>query len=616
MNFIGSEKESDMGRQKIEWKKILKKLSPYTIRKGILYLRHYGLKEFVLKFTERFETSDVDYQQWFFSHRILAEKLERQSQTCWENPAHISIAVPLYKTPEAFLRQMIESVQAQSYPYWELCLADGSETSSEVYKVVLEYQKKDKRIRYQSLENNKGIAGNTNAALEMASGDYIALLDHDDFLEPDTLYEIARQIKEKRADIIYTDEDKISANGTEYFQPHFKPEFNLDLLRSNNYICHFFAVKREIVQKVGGFQKEFEGAQDYDFIFRCVEKSKKIVRVPKILYHWRTHRESTADNPQSKQYAFDAGRRAIEEHLRRCKTDAEVFHTKDFGFYRVKYKVHGTPLVSIIIPNKDQAATLKQCLESIWNGSTYPNIEILIVENNSEKEETFQYYKEIDGKRNVRILYWKETFNYSKINNFGAAHAKGEYLIFLNNDMEVIAPEWIEELLGNCQREEVGIVGARLYYPDHTIQHAGVVIGMGGIAGSMFVGMDGKRTGYLHKAGIQQDMSAVTAACMMVKQTVFSEAGGFEEELAVAFNDIDFCLRVREKGYLVVYNPYVELYHYESKTRGAEDTEEKIRRFQSEIEYMRKRWIKLLKQGDPYYNPNLSLKKWDYSIRT
>ena len=371
-----------------------------------------------------------------------------------------------------------------------------------------------------------------------------------------------------------------------------------------------------IRDRAGGFREEFDGAQDYDFIFRCVENSKEIVRVPKILYHWRTHRQSTADNPASKLYAFEAGKRAIEAHLKRAGEAAEVFHTKDYGFYRVKYQVEGTPLVSIVIPNKDEISTLKKCLESVWEISTYKNIEILIVENNSEKQETFEYYKKIDGKRNVRVLYWKEAFNYSKINNFGISHAKGEYIICLNNDMEVIAPDWIEELLGHCQRAEVGIAGARLYYPDNTIQHAGVVIGMGGVAGSMFVGLDRRRTGYLHKPGIQQDLSAVTAACMMVKKNVFQEVHGFEEKLAVAFNDVDFCLKVREKGYLVVYDPYAELYHYESKTRGAEDTKEKVKRFQGEIQYMKEKWMTLLKKGDPYYNPNLSLKKWDYSLRS
>lgn len=594
---------------------MIKKLSPYTIRKGILYLKHYGIKEFALKFTERFEASDIDYHKWFLEHRATQEKLEEQKKKHWKNPVVISIAVPVYKTPEPFLRQLLESVREQSYPHWELCFADGGEEDVNTERIILEYQRKDERIHYQRLEKNQGISDNTNAALAMASGDYVALLDHDDLLEPDALYEIAEKIAKEKADVLYTDEDKITGDGKEYFQPHFKPGFNLDLLRSNNYICHFFVVRKEIAQKVGGLRKEFDGAQDYDFIFRCIENSERIVHIPKILYHWRTHRESTSDNPASKLYAFEAGKRAIEHHLERTGVEAEVSHTKDYGFYRVKYPCKGEPLISIVIPNKDQKKTLEKCLESIWKVSTYHNFEILVVENNSEQEETFAYYREIDGRHNVRVLFWKDEFNYSKINNFAIEQARGDYIICLNNDMEVISPDWIEELLGHCQRQEVGVVGARLYYPDHTIQHAGIVIGMGGIAGSMFVGMDGRKSGYLHKAAIQQDMSAVTAACMMVKKQIFQEVGGFEEKLAVAFNDVDFCLKVREKGYLVVYDPYVELYHDESKTRGAEDTKEKVRRFQGEIEYMRKRWMNLLKQGDPYYNPNLSLKKWDYSIR-
>lgn len=605
-----------MSRHNIAWKDAVKKISPYTIRKGILYLKHYGPKEFAVKMAERFEKSSEDYQKWFLEHRVTPEKWREQKHVSWDTPVKISIAVPVYKTPEVFLRQMIDSVKRQSYPYWELCIADGSEDDTTAEQIIAEYQKKDKRIRLRKLEKNEGIAGNTNAAIQMATGDYLALLDHDDLLEPDALFETAKKIKETQADILYTDEDKISSDGKEYFQPHFKPEFNLDLLRSNNYICHFFVVRRAIAEKAGGFREEFDGAQDYDFIFRCVENSKTIVRIPKILYHWRTHRQSTADNPASKLYAFEAGKRAIEAHLRRTGQEAEVFHTKDYGFYRVKYQIKGTPLVSIVIPNKDEIPTLKKCLKSIWEISTYKNIEILIVENNSEKQETFEYYKKIDGKRKVRVIYWEKPFNYSKINNFGISHAKGEYVICLNNDMEVIASDWIEELLGHCQRAEVGVVGARLYYPDNTIQHAGVVVGMGGVAGSMFVGMDRRRTGYLHKAGIQQDLSAVTAACMMVKKNIFQEVHGFEEKLAVAFNDVDFCLKVREKGYLVVYDPYAELYHYESKTRGAEDTKEKVKRFQGEIQYMKERWMTLLKKGDPYYNPNLSLKKWDYSLRS
>ena len=337
--------------------------------------------------------------------------------------------------------------------------------------------------------------------------------------------------------------------------------------------------------------------------------------MPEILYHWRTHKASTADNPASKMYAFEAGRRAIEAHLERMGQKGTVTHTPDLGFFRVQYLVQGSPMVSIIIPNKDEKESLEACLHSIKEKTSYQNYEILIIENNSVSEEIFAYYKEIEKDPKIRVLRWEREFNYSAINNFGVQHANGDYLLFLNNDVTVITPDWIEEMLGMCQREEVGAVGVKLLYPDDTIQHAGCVIGIGGIAGHMFVDMPANRTGYLHKASIIQDMSAVTAACMMMKRTAFEEAGGFTEKLAVAFNDVDLCLKVRKSGRLIVYDPYVQLYHMESKTRGAEDSEAKVRRFQEEIEYMREHWIDILKNGDPYYNKNLSLTKWNYSLR-
>ena len=402
---------------------------------------------------------------------------------------------------------------------------------------------------------------------------------------------------------------------SEHFQPHLKPDFNLDLLRSNNYICHFFVARQSVIRKAGGFRQEFDGAQDHDFIFRCVEEAGKIGHVPEILYHWRTHKASTADNPASKMYAFEAGRRAIEAHLKRTGTEGTVTHTPDLGFFRVQYPVHGEPLVSIIIPNKDEKEALHACITSIKEKTKYQNYEIIIVENNSTSEEIFAYYEELKKDPKIRVIRWEKEFNYSAINNYGARYANGEYLLFLNNDVTVITEGWLTEMLGMCQRREVGAVGVKLLYPDDTIQHAGCVIGIGGIAGHMFVNMPANRTGYLHKASILQDMSAVTAACMMMKKAAFEEVGGFTEELSVAFNDVDLCLKVRETGRLIVYDPYVQLYHMESKTRGAEDSQEKVRRFQEEIEYIRCHWIDILKKGDPYYNKNLSLSKWNYSLR-
>ena len=601
---------------KIQWTKMFRKLSPYTIRKGFRYMKHYGPKEFWIRLHERFEPEEVPYGPWYRAYIPTEETLETQRKQKFDYSPLISIAVPAYQTPVEFLRQMIESLIVQTYSNWELCIVNASPDNEEMQKVLAEYSAGDSRVRFCNLKENLGIAENTNRAFAMAKGEFVGLLDHDDLLAPNALYEIVKILQDHpQADALYTDEDKVTTELDEHFQPHLKPDFNLDLLRSNNYICHFFVVRKSIVEKAGGFRKEFDGAQDYDFIFRCTENAGEVLHVPEILYHWRTHKASTADNPASKMYAFEAGKRAIEAHLKRTGTKGEVSHTQDLGFYRVKYPVQGKPLVSVIIPNKDEKETLQTCLEMLEKNTGYQNFEIIIVENNSTTDEIFRYYKELSGNRKIHLLRWGKEFNYSAINNYGVRHANGEYLLFLNNDVTVITPGWIKELLGVCQRPEVGAAGVKLIYPDNTIQHAGCVIGLGGIAGHMFVDMPANRTGYLHKASILQDMSAVTAACMMMKRTAFEEAGGFTEKLSVAFNDVDLCLKVRKNHKLIVYDPYVQLYHMESKTRGAEDNKEKVRRFQEEIEYMRCQWIDILKKGDPYYNKNLSLTKWNYSLR-
>ena len=603
-----------METYKISWIKFLKKLSPYNIKKGILYFKHFGPKEFWVRLTERFQTDDVDYEEWYRNHRPSEEELERQRKEKFDYMPLISILVPVYNTPESFLKQMIQSVRAQTYGNWELCIANANPGNKEVGDILRIASEKDQRIRVTDVPENEGIAQNTNAALKIASGEYVGLLDHDDLLTKDALYEVVKALnQQEKPEMLYSDEDKVTTDLTEHFQPYMKPDFNLDLLRSNNYICHFFVAKKSLIEDVGAFRGEFNGAQDYDLILRCSEKAAGIAHIPRILYHWRVHKASTADNPASKMYAFDAGKRAIEEHLKRCGQDGEVSHAKDLGYYRVKYKVKGSPLVSIIIPNKDEVESLDKCLQSIEK-STYKNYEIIVVENNSVKDETFAYYKKIEAK-GVKVVYWEKGFNYSAINNYGASYAKGDYLLLLNNDVEVITPDWLEEMLGNCQRKEVGIVGVKLYYPDDTVQHAGIIVGIGGIAGNIFVGLPRRYTGYFHKASVQQDLSAVTAACMMVKRSVYEAVKGLDEKLQVAFNDVDFCLRVRKAGYLVVYNPYAELYHYESKTRGSEDTKEKVRRFQSEIENMRSHHLDILKNGDPMYNRNLTLTKWDYSLK-
>lgn len=594
------------------------KITPYTILKGFRYLKHYGVKDFWSKLTERMEPEEVPYRSFLEKYLPSKEELKKQNQeqSNWGEKLLISVVVPAYRTPELFLRQMIDSLLEQTYENWQLCIADGSD-DDKVEQIIAECYTNEARIQYKRLKRNEGIAENTNAALLMAEGSYIGLLDHDDILAPDALYEVAKAIrKDNRIDVLYSDEDKVTTDLKEYFQPHLKPDFSPDLLRSNNYITHFFVVRRDVLEKAGGFSKEFDGAQDYDFIFRCTELAAAIHHIPKILYHWRVHKESTADNPASKQYAFDAGRRAIEAHLKRCQETATVENMKDMGFYRVKYNLKKRSLISIIIPNKDEVETLKKCLASIKK-STYDNYEIIIVENNSTMKETFAYYKKLEKEHGAKIQvhYWKDKFNYAAINNFGVSKAKGEYIILLNNDIEIITKSWMEEMMSNCQRQGVGIVGAKLYFPDDTIQHAGTVIGIGGIAGHVFVGMKRSYSGYFHKASIQLNYSAVTAACLMVKKSIYDQLHGMDEKFAVAFNDVDFCLRVRKEGYLIVYHPFVEAYHYESKSRGKEDSKEKVRRFQTEIELMRGRWIKILKEGDPFYNKNLTLSKWNYSLK-
>ena len=598
-------------------------ITPYKIKKAYLYWKHFGTREFFNHLADRMEPEDVPYGPWFADHRAKPEDLKKQKKHPPKNGALISVVVPAWHTPEKYLKRMIESVCEQSYEKWELVIADAGASDEQgssgkknrtVREIVADYAE-DERIRYLPLKENLGIAENTNRAIAESRGEYVGFLDHDDLLEPDALYEIMKEAGLSGADMLYTDEDKIAGDRGRYIQPHFKPGFNLDLLRSNNYITHFLVVKRTLLYRAGMFDPEMNGAQDYDFILRCAENAGKIVRIPRILYHWRTHSRSTSDNPMSKAYAYEAGQRAIEKHLERMKTEGIVEMLPDFGFYRVRYPVKGTPPVSVIIPNKDEKETLKACVDSVL-AAGYPNLEILIVENGSRERETYEYYRELSEDSRFRLLRWKRPFNYSAINNYGVRFARGDYYLFLNNDVRgTISPDWLTEMLGVCARSDVGAVGARLYYPDNRVQSAGIVIGMGGVAGSVFTDLPRGRSGYMHKASIMQDMSAVTGACMLVKREAYEAAGGFAEELGVAFNDVDFCLRMAQAGYRIVYDPFAELYHDESKTRGPEDTPEKARRFQNEIEYFRSHWTDLLKEGDPLYNPNLSLKKWNYSLK-
>lgn len=587
-------------------------------QKTLRYWKNYGLKNTIKKVCQKLsgQRDYGNYEDFLKKYGVKEEELARQRQEVFENGPCFSIAVPLYQTKEKYLREMIESVQAQTYTNWELCLADGSGREHSLQPVVGEYIAKDKRIKYCLLDSNEGIAGNTNEALKMADGDFVVLTDHDDLLSPEALYQCAKAVqKEPQTDVIYSDEDKVDMSGKKFFEPHFKSDYNIDLLCTMNYICHLFVVRKDVMERAGLFESCYDGAQDHDFILRCTEKAEHIVHIPKVLYHWRCHAQSTSENPESKLYAFENGCKAVKAHYDRIGIPAEVEQGSFYGMYRTHYLWKEQPLVSILIPNKDHAADLKKCMDSIEEKSTYRNFEFIIVENNSTEEETFAYYKEIEKRDNVRVLYYKEDFNYSRINNFGAKEANGEYVLLLNNDTEMIEPDSIKEMLDVCMRPDVGIVGAKLLYEDNTIQHAGVIIGFGGVAGHAFIGQDRDDNGYFSRIISVQDLSAVTAACLMVRRSVFDEVEGLNEEFKVAFNDIDFCLKVRKAGYLVVYNPYAQFYHYESKSRGQEDSADKVARFQQEIGLFGERWGELLEHGDPYYNPNLTLDKADFSLK-
>jgi len=563
------------------------------------------------------------------------EEVKIQRETKFSKNIKISILVPLYNTPEVFLREMIQSVIDQTYVNWELCLADGSDDKHpEVERIVNEYVQNDEatakgyglegsRIVYKKLEKNLGISGNTNACFDMATGDYIGLFDHDDILHPCALYEYMKVICEQDADYVYCDETTFSGKSIDkMITLHFKPDFAPDNLRANNYICHFSVFSAELVKKVGTFRSEFDGSQDHDMILRLTKEAKKIVHVQKILYYWRSHAGSVASGINAKSYAIDAAKNAVAAHLRACGfDDFQIESTRAFEtIFRIRYKIIGEPMVSIIIPNKDHKDDLKRCIDSIMDKSSYENFEIIIVENNSVSKEIFDYYEEITKHPRIKLVTYKGEFNYSAINNLGAKQAEGEHLILLNNDTEVITRTWIEELLMYSQREDVGAVGCMLYYPDYTIQHAGVVLGLGAhrTAGHTHYKLVKENLGYMGRLCYAQNVSAVTAACLMVKKQLFDEVSGLSEEFAVALNDVDFCLKLRQKQLLNVFTPFAELFHYESASRGSDvdnASRKNADRYNLESEEFKKKWKEVLDAGDPYFNPNFSLDYSNYVLK-
>lgn len=554
-------------------------------------------------------------------------RAKEERETVFDRMIKISILVPLYNTPEPFLRDMITSVLNQTYQNWELCLADGSDAEhGEVGRICREYLEKDSRIVYQKLLKNEGISGNTNECLKLATGEYIGLFDHDDILHPSTLYEYVKAVNEQDADYIYCDETTFK-NGdiNKMLTMHFKPDYAVDNLRANNYICHFSVFAKRLLEGEELFRSRFDGSQDHDMILRMTDRAKHIVHIPKLLYYWRCHEGSVASGIDAKPYVVAAAKGAVADHLRRHGfTHFQITSTRAFEtIFKIRYEIIGDPMISIVIPNKDHAADLKRCITSILEKSTYENYEIVIVENGSETKEIFDYYTSLKEYDNIRVVTYEKPegqngFNYSAVNNFGVKQTKGDYILLLNNDTEVITVNWMEELLMYAQREDVGAAGAKLYYGNKTIQHAGVVLQLGAhrTAGHSHYGQSRENLGYMGRLCYAQNVSAVTGACLLVKKSLFEEVGGLDESFAISLNDVDFCLKLREKGLLNVFTPFAELYHYESVSRGLDDSGEKAERYNRESAHFREKWKTVLEKGDPYYNPNFSLDRSDFALKT
>ncbi len=551
------------------------------------------------------------------------EQADKQRSAKFDKMVKISILVPLYNTPLNFLDEMIGSVINQTYQNWELCLADGSDDAHDnVGARCQEYREKDKRIVYKKLAANGGISANTNECYTMASGEYIGLFDHDDVLHPSALYEYVKVINEEGADYLYCDETTFKGDSiNNMITLHFKPDFAPDNLRANNYICHFSVFSRRLLEGTELFRSGFDGSQDHDMILRLTSSARRVVHVPKLLYYWRSHKASTASDISAKPYAIAAAKGAVADHLTRCGfKNFEIKSTRAFDtIFEIKYEILSEDKISILIPNKDHLEDLRRCIHSIQERSTYEDYEIIVIENNSTEKADFDYYDTLREQKNITVVTYTGAFNYAKINNFGAGFATGKYLLLLNNDTQVISMNWLEAMLMYAQRPDVGAVGAKLYYGDRTIQHAGVVIGLGAhrTAGHTHYKINYDNLGYMGRLCYAQNVSAVTGACLMVRKSLYDALGGLDEAFAVALNDVDFCLRIRDKGYLNVFTPFAELYHFESASRGSDAADsQKAARYEEESALFRGRWKELLAKGDPYYNPNFSLDRSDYSLRT
>jgi len=581
--------------------------------KSLRFIKQYGIKKAAGEIVTGIRGQEISLETYLF-----LTKFEKTFQTIMVFPKKfkISIIVDLCNTPEQSLKEMIESVIEQTYGNWELYLADGSDKEHMNVKNICKiYAEKDNRIKYRKLNKNLGISGRLNQAIEMTTGEYIGILDQGDVLHPSVFYEVMRVICGEGADFIYTDEAVFTNNHYISLVRH-KPCYAVDTLCSYNYIGHFVVFDKKLTEKAGVFRSEFDGSQDYDLIFRYTDAATRVRHISKLLYFTRNGYKFTASDITKRMEATSAAERTISEYLTKHGKPARVERKIGLqGYYRVIYELTEKPVISIIIPNKNNTTLLRDCISSILEKSTYENYEIIIVENNSLEETLFAFYEELKLYPNVHVVYWKGMgFNYSEICNFGVQHSHGRHLVFMNNDVQIISPDWIEEMLMYSQRRDVGAVGAKLYYLNGSIQHAGMILGLGGVAGHVYHGAPHNTVGYMGKLQIVQNMSAVTAACMMVRRDVFDEAGHFAPEFPASFNDVDLCLKIRKAGYLVVWTPYAEAYHLESKSRGYNTTKERKRKLIQETALFKLRWEKELAEGDPYYNRNFSLDKTDYRL--
>jgi len=611
-----------------KYEKVRGLLFPFDTKRGKVYaliiksiktVMHEGWLTFVRKSIRAIRKGITPYDLWILNNEPDGERLKemRIESRSWSNQPKVSIITPVYNPTQYALSQCIISVLSQAYENWELCLVDGGSDKTYVKKIIMNFAGKDNRIKYAFLSKNTGIAGNSNEALKLATGEYVGFLDHDDMIAPYALYEVVKLInKSPEVDLIYSDEDKVPEHGEKRYYPFFKPEWSLDMFLSYNYLCHFLVIRRSIIKEVGGFREGYDGAQDYDLILRIIQKSSEIKRIPKILYHWRAARVSTSLSETAKPYVQAATKKAITDYLVKMGLSGEVLDGLFLGSFRVKYQIRVPQRICIIIPTRDKVHLLRRCISSILARTEYKDYEIMIVDNQSMEPATHDYYNDIKSNDKIKILNYDKPFNYSAINNFAVKSTNAGCIVLMNNDIEVISGEWLSAMLEFAQREDVGAVGAKLYYPDNTIQHAGVIIGFGGVADHPHKKSPRSSNGYMGRINIIQNLSAVTAACLMFRRKVFEEVGGFDERLSHAFNDVDLCLKIREKGYLIVYTPYAELYHHEFASRGHEDTPEKMARYNKEIRIMKTKWKYFFEEGDPYYNPNLSNYEPYFSIRS